>query len=54
MITTLQKNIVETLGVSEAGLRVLAKLYAGRRAWGGNTGAKLERQGYVRRPDGSS
>lgn len=40
-------QIARKLGVTEAGLSVLAKLAAGRAAWGGNAGAKLVEQGYV-------
>lgn len=40
-------RIAQQLGVTEAGLRVLAKLAAGHAAWGGNAGHKLVEQGYV-------
>lgn len=40
-------QIARKLGVTEAGLSVLAKLAAGRYAWGGVAGQKLVEQGYV-------
>ncbi len=40
-------KIALSLGVTPAGLRVLARQAKGRKAWGGNAGLKLIAQGYL-------
>ena len=40
-------KVALSLGVTPAGLRVLARQAAGRTAWPGNAGQKLIAQGYL-------
>jgi hypothetical protein len=45
--TALEREISLKLSVSEAGLKILAKLHAGRIVFGGVAGGKLMAQGHI-------